>query len=1106
MKRKYLLILPLAVLLSSCGKIFEGIFNDSVEINIPSDDKEVVFPSSDEIEDSTDLEISSTPVDSSIEEESSTKEESSSKEESSTPDSDSTSSENNDHEHIFTNYKNYGSTHKSYCDVEGCEYVLSEKCILSEKEYDEIEFTITQSCEYCGVGITEIIESGELILEYSVDNNKNILTIYAEKDSYIDYSKFSEGTIIGTKVDDFDIDELVIGSNIVNVKHLPEFPNISSITFSEDVLKLKDFLIYNCTNLKEITFEGDAPIISLSSLTINGGNTVVVKTNSGASGFDSLLFGGHILNDKIPSNVDISGVTIDEYGYTSAQESSKIAKRLVEKAKKENVEYMLYYPYENIIENYKIIKEFTLELTKDCKDEDAKIKKIYDYITTNIVYSSDENTNSPYDVFVENKAVCAGYVVLMHDMLSAVKIPSYYSRGATLDELKGYNVSVEDIIYSYDEVNMLYETHAWLTVVKSNGEVAHYDPTWGRMNSEAYYNLTDEQLGKHVVTYETDFLEIYASDVNFSMINSICQYFAEDNNIYNIAFGKIGQLSSSSIYNYIICPEYMSVSGNDGWESTSTKELTKVYDDGLIYYGYGDKFLHCKYANYDGRCFDISKVLNYLKLENIPMEEIFTTDKFILKDDMLFFEKEDNTLSLVSYLGFEKEVEVPSIVNNIKVTTILNNAFINNKTVEVIKFSEGIENIIGSAFVRCYQLKEIFLPNSLKEFAVNNNNFAESGVVFEYCNKLTSIHLEDNENYVSIDGVLYSKDLKELVAYPANKTNGTYKVLDGVELIHSNAFNAAKCSEVMLPSSLKEISNLAFSYSEIENINIPSDCIIGYQSFYYATHLRTVYIEEGIKELGDYAFANCQSLVDITLPKSLESISECCFIRCLNLYSLNLHEGIKDIGYMAFAESGLVSISLPSSLKNIGTDAFYYCNRLYEIYNFTSFELSRGSYDYGSIALKAIDIYNSNETSKIIIKDDFVFYGNILAAYIGNGATEIVLPSDINSEQYILGEQLFYGEFKIGWAPSTEICYYEYPLYHPTINLNKVVIPDFITNLPDLTFAGCINLKEISASTNLVGFEMHCLGGVKLEKVYLSGDKDSYTIPFEFINAEIIYQ
>lgn len=1091
MKSKYLLIIPLVFLLSSCDKFFEGLIKDSVVITLPSDENSDLDDSSEHFNESTntseDLKDSSSKDSTSLDENSST-------------------SENVEHEHIFTNYINSGYYHEASCDVEGCSYVLFEKCDYSNVIIDEIEFSISRKCDLCNSSFNEELDSGDLTLEYSVSNDKNVLTIYSDKDSYINYSKIFDANIIGSKVADSQIDELIIGSNIVNVKYLPKYSNVSKITFSEDILKLKPFIIYNFTSLTEITFEGDAPCIELSSLTINGGNEVIINTTSGASGFDSLLFGGHILEKNIPEKVDISSVSIDEYGVTTAKESSKIAKRLVEKAKNENKEYMLYYPYENDIGNYSLIKDFTLQLTKDCVSEDEKIKKIYDYITTNIVYSDEDNTNSPYDVFIENRAVCAGYVVLMHDMLAAVKIPSYYSRGATLETLKNANISVDDIIYSYDYVNNFYETHAWLTVVKSNGEVSHYDPTWGRMNSEAYYNLDDEQLGKHVVTYETDFLEIYASDVNFSMINSICQYFAEDNKIYNVNFGNISQLSTAGVYNYIICPEYMSITANDGWVSTTTKELTKVYDSGIIYNGNGDVFLHCKYANYDGRCFDIQKVLTYLNYENVPIENVINSDMFVFKDDMLFFKNVNNTYSLVTYVGLEKEVNIPSTINDVRVTTILNGAFKDNKTIEVIKFSEGIEIVIGNAFVRCYNLETIILPNSLKEFAVSNIYYSESGQVFEYCNNLKSIYLESNDNYVSIDGVLYTKDKKELVAYPANKSKDTYNIVEGVEFIHNYAFNAAKCREVILPKSLKEIGTMAFSYSEIENINIPSNCAIGYQAFYYATHLRTVFIEDGIEEMGAYAFANCQSLISIMLPQTLKSISECCFLGCLSLYNIYLHNGIEEIEYMAFAEAGLVTITLPTSLKHIGEEAFYCCDRLLEIYNFSSLVLTKESNEHGSIAFNAMDIYTSNDSSKIIIQDEFVFYGNILIAYIGNGETEIILPSNINGEEYVLGEKLFYGEYIIGWAQSLEICYYEYPLYHPTINLTKVVIPDFISSLPDLTFAGCINLKEISASTNLVGFGLNCLGGVKLEKVYLNGDPTQYNVPYEFLFLEIIYQ
>lgn len=1007
------------------------------------------------------------------------------------------------HQHIYDEYINFGHSHRATCIVEGCGYVLKEKCVHGEQEYLPIDFCYISRCIKCNTGIRENINTPPIHMEYSKVDETDTLTIYATEENYINREKINDAIVEGEAVDFSEIDELVIGDNIINVKWLSSLPNITKVTFSDDLLKLGDGLFTDSYILEKIIFEGDAPIISYSSL--NSGNPrALICTSDDAEGFNTFLFGGLLLEKNLPTKNDISSLALDEYSLQSAKESSEIAKRLVAKAKEENKEYMLYYPVENYIDNYIEIREFTLELTKDCVTEDEKIKKIYDYICENIAYSSDHQTSTPYQVFKENKGVCAGYVTLMHDMLCAINVPSYYSRGVTIDALG--SSSIEDLVYRQEEMDNSLDTHAWLTVVKSNGEVAHYDPTWGRSFGDAYYQLTDEQLAKHALTFETDFIDIYCGDVNFTMKDGLRQYFASDNNIYNIEFGALSKFDTSAIYNYILGVNHASKVWNDGWESNTSIEVGSVYDNGIITYGDGNKFLHGKYANYDGRSLDIRKVFEYVNYIDEYIDVEIDLQNYIIKDELVYYKTSEGDLCLFYCLGNKKDVVIPSMIDGMKVTTILNEAFFENKHVETITFEDGIEKIIGNAFVRCSNLKVINLPKTLKEYAVSNDNYGESGVCFEYCNMLEEINIDEaNEYYCSKDGVLYSKDLKTLVAYPANKTSGVYKVLDGVTTIHSYAFNAARCEEVALPDSMNCLEGNAFSYSEITKITIPANCEIGYQAFYYSTKLRTVTIEDGIEALGDYSFANCQSLIDIKLPNTLKNIPYCSFLRCLSLYQIELPESLTEIGYMAFSESGLVSINLPSSLQTIGENAFYYCDKLYEIYNYSTFVLEKGSYDHSELAKNAKNIYSNNEESKMVIQGDFLFYENVLMSYVGYGTTELILPNDINGEKYTISTEAFYGENVIGWAPSKEICYYEYPLYHPAINVTKVVIPSFIEEIPYLAFAGCKNIEEVHITTNTRSYGINCFGGAKIKKVYVTGSESEFVMPFEFVGAEIIY-
>lgn len=83
---------------------------------------------------------------------------------------------------------------------------------------------------------------------------------------------------------------------------------------------------------------------------------------------------------------------------------------------------------------------------------------------------------------------------------------------------------------------------------------------------------------------------------------------------------------------------------------------------------------------------------------------------------------------------------------------------------------------------------------------------------------------EDNKYYVSVDGVLFSGDMSELISYPALKEGRSYSVPYGVRVLSATAFrNAENLSELEIPRSLSVMNSAqwdgvpTFRGSSIEN-------------------------------------------------------------------------------------------------------------------------------------------------------------------------------------------------------------------------------------------------------------------------------------------------
>lgn len=86
----------------------------------------------------------------------------------------------------------------------------------------------------------------------------------------------------------------------------------------------------------------------------------------------------------------------------------------------------------------------------------------------------------------------------------------------------------------------------------------------------------------------------------------------------------------------------------------------------------------------------------------------------------------------------------------------------------------------------------------------------------------------------------------------------------------------------------------------------------------------------GLKKLPDYAFVNCTSLEELTLPDNLEQIGQGAFANCISLKTVKMPKNhtLKFIEDSAFANTGLVSVVIPDGVEVIGECAFADCKYL----------------------------------------------------------------------------------------------------------------------------------------------------------------------------------
>lgn len=167
-----------------------------------------------------------------------------------------------------------------------------------------------------------------------------------------------------------------------------------------------------------------------------------------------------------------------------------------------------------------------------------------------------------------------------------------------------------------------------------------------------------------------------------------------------------------------------------------------------------------------------------------------------------------------------------------------------------------------------------FAATNLEYVTVINigKNVKEIGTwAMENNQHVTAFNVDDaNEYYCSVDGVVFTKDMKTIVFFPPAK-EGAYEIPDGVETIRTKAFyKCQKITGLVIPDSVKSIEEKAFfRCSAIVNLTLSQNIeFIGKDAFSYCTGLTEISIPSSIKQIDEYAFYNCTSLLTVNIDSA----------------------------------------------------------------------------------------------------------------------------------------------------------------------------------------------------------------------------------------------
>lgn len=419
--------------------------------------------------------------------------------------------------------------------------------------------------------------------------------------------------------------------------------------------------------------------------------------------------------------------------------------------------------------------------------------------------------------------------------------------------------------------------------------------------------------------------------------------------------------------------------------------------------------------------------------------------------------------------------------------------YLNNELIVDLVIPEGITKLKRGAFSDCKGIKSVVLPNSLTEI--------ESGA-FNECYSLNKITFGNNLKTIG-DGAFYGCNLKN-IEFP-----------NSLEYIGNQAFEYTQLKKIYIPKNVNHIEKWAFRYTKPQSIEVDSEnkyydsrdncnAIIDKETNTLIKGCSNTNVPNSVETIGSYSFAFCLRN-SIEIPQSVKYIElnafENCEIKSITLPNLeyiapylgsvmdkvtmkfkdeddllnylsrqdigifyqqdtrfakrtiyvgdkrltevNLPDTTTNIQWYEFAGwTDLKNIVIPPKVQEIGDCAFENCDNLETITILAPLKKIATNCFSNCNALKGVYITNLSAWCNIVLYDDDgpLNYAHHLFLN-GKEVTNLIIPNDVTEMQTMA----FAG------------CY----------GLTSVTMNDELTYTGGGTFKNCINLKNIDFGKGL---------------------------------------
>ena len=229
----------------------------------------------------------------------------------------------------------------------------------------------------------------------------------------------------------------------------------------------------------------------------------------------------------------------------------------------------------------------------------------------------------------------------------------------------------------------------------------------------------------------------------------------------------------------------------------------------------------------------------------------------------------------------------------------------------------------------------------------------------------------------------------------------------------------------------------------------------------YVTKIKTVVVENGVKNIGSLAFMNCANLATVKIAGSVSSVGFLSFANCRKLTNISLPKNLTSIQSFAFMNCNKLSkVTIPNSniKMNIDSDVFFGCT------NLKSFNIPKQVYKigYGAFSCPNLTMITVDKNNKYFVSDNNVLYRTgkkyLLQYAPGKKNTRFTIPSTVKqmgvaSFMYCKNLKSVTLSKSIKWIEQNNFAY--------CTNLETIVIPKSVTFVSSESFYKCNKLRVV---------------------------------------------